>query len=89
MVLGISVFRVFFTPELYVHGEFSGDMFGRPIAECGHVDTGEQILSRAHEDGTEYQMQFVDQPGAKILLNGRDTAADSDIFVFCSLFGAL
>src|SRR5438270_2386631 len=64
-------------------------MFGTRIAERCCVNAGEQIFSRAHEDRTEGQMQLIDEPCAKILLDGCDTAADSYVPFLCSVFRTL
>src|SRR6185312_17202759 len=66
-----------FFPHLHMHRQLSGNMFSATIPEFRQVDTGEQILSRAHKDETKHQMQFIDQSGAKILLNRRHTPADA------------
>ena len=45
-----------------MHRELGGNVLGAAVAECGEIDAGEQVLARAQENGTEGEVQFVDQP---------------------------
>src|SRR5579884_2160595 len=72
-----------------MHSQIGGGVFGTTIPEFRQVETGEQILSRAHEDRSKYQVQFIDQPRAKILLNRRHPAADPYVLIFRRIFSAL
>ena len=65
-----------------MHREIRRHVFGAAVAELSKVEAGEEVLARAQEDGTEGEVQLVNQTGAKELLDGGDTAGDRDALVF-------
>ena len=64
-----------------MHGELSRYVFSAAVAELSKVEAGEEVLARAHENGTDGEVEFIDQTGAKILPDGGRTAADTHVFL--------
>src|SRR5262249_18369027 len=62
-----------------VQREVGRDIVRTTISEFCKIEAAEQILAGAHHDGTEHEMQLVDEPGAKVLANRRGAAADADV----------
>ena len=68
---------------------FCGSIFGATIPERSHINAGEKILARTHENRTKCKVQFIDKPCAKVLLNRCNTPADAHVPPVCSAFGML
>ena len=49
------------------------------VAQIHEVETGEERLARAQEDGGDGDVEFIDQAFAKVLPDGGRSAADADI----------
>jgi len=63
----------------------SGNVFGAVIAEIRCVDTFQKGFSGTEEDRRQRQMHFVDKPGAKVLPDRGDTAAEPDVLTVRSV----
>jgi hypothetical protein len=61
-------------------------MFGDAIAERRQVDAGEHRFALPEHDRGQGEMQFIDQPGAKILTHRLDATADLHVATFGGLF---
>src|SRR5215469_34583 len=59
-----------------VGGVLGGLMLGHAVAERRQVDPGEHRFALSEQDGGECEVQFVDQPGEKILAHRLDATAD-------------
>jgi hypothetical protein len=62
-----------------VRRAFAGDGADTLIAESGSVDLVQQMLAAAEQNRADREMHLVDQAGAKILANGGNSAAETDI----------
>src|SRR5262249_26786965 len=55
------------------------DRFGAFIAQSMHVDSVQQMLARAEQDGPGSEMQFIDQGRTQILPDREYAAAETDV----------
>src|ERR1700730_11513143 len=72
-------------PKDDVRGARCGNVLGALIAELRQVDSSEKAFSGAEEDGGNGKVQFVDQSGAEILLDGSDSPAEADVLTIGGL----
>ena len=64
----------------HMHREFRGFMSGAAISELCQVQACKKIFAGAHQDRAEYQVQLVDETGAKVLPDCGGTPADANVF---------
>ena len=50
--------------------------------ELRQVKVVKQMLAAPEQDGRDREMHLIDEPGAQILANGRDAAAEPHILAF-------
>src|SRR5581483_4609610 len=73
----------------HMRRELGGNMFRTPVPELCQVEACEYILARTYKDWTESEVQFVNEAGAKILLNRGYTATDPHVLVLRSFLRSL
>src|SRR5580700_11677396 len=72
-------YAIALSAENKVCGVFGRLMFGDAVAERRQVDPGEHRFALPEHDRGHGEMQFVDQPGAKILPHRLDATTDLHI----------
>src|SRR5215469_11488156 len=59
------------------------------VSELDEIEVAKEAFARAEEHRGYRQIQLIDKPGAKILLNGGDAASDTNIFPIRDRCGSL
>ena len=62
-----------------MRGAFTGHRFLHRVTECTRVESGEQVLPAAQQDGTHRQVQVVDEFFAQVLANRGHAAANAHV----------
>ena len=65
------------------------DVFGAFITERPRIQTRKKVFPGAQQDGADREMRFVNEACLEVLPNGRDPAADPDVFAISRITGAL
>src|SRR5215472_3439751 len=63
-----------------MHRTFARDVLCTGVSELAEINIAKEAFARAEEHGGYRQIQFIDESGAKILLNGGDAASDTNFF---------
>lgn len=72
-----------------MRGVVGAHAFRAVVAECSQVQAGKEVLAGAKQDGADRQMRLVDEPGLKVLAQGRDPAPEPDIAAIGGVDGTL
>src|SRR3984885_5831512 len=65
------------------------DVLRTGISELDEIDVAKEAFARAEEHWAYRQIHFIDESGAKILLNGGDAASDTNVFPIRGRCGSL
>src|SRR5712691_6820657 len=76
-------------PQVHMGRALAGDMLHCFVAQCGQIDTCVESCAGTHENRSDRQVQLVDQPGAQILPNRRDPAAQPNVAIAGGISGLL
>jgi hypothetical protein len=70
-------------------GVVRGGVLRALIAEADRIDAGEEVFPPAQKRGGDRQVHLVDQPGGKVLANGGNSPAESNVLALSRLLRAL
>src|SRR5689334_14948448 len=76
-------------PQHDVGGAFAWHVAGTLVSERAQIEPLPEWFTLAKHNGTNGEVQLVDQAGAQVLANRRDAAAEPDVAVLRRLFRAL
>src|SRR5580700_9566062 len=65
------------------------DVLRTGVSELDEINLAKEAFTRAEEHWGYRQVQLIDEPGAKILLNGGDAASDTNVFPIRGRCGSL
>ena len=72
-----------------MHRSGSGNVLGAVVAQRERIEVGEKVFAGAQENWADSDMQFVDESGLEILVDGGGTPAKPNVLPVGRLAGAL